>query len=390
MIQAGTGYSNNINPADAGAEAVKQALAKTNGKADLVIVFSTVDYDQNLILKGAKQEAPGAILAGCSTMRGILGGQGIEKGVISMALLSDEIKFQLSVSQGAKEDPVACGKKLGELINKPDLSALMIFMESVGVNGSAVVRGIQQTTRPNLPIIGGMASDASTFTASYQYAENEALTNSVVGVGMFGSFSMGIGVQHGWESVGLPVKVTKSEGAIIKEIEHKPAIKFFEDYFGPEEAKQLYQPLSKICYVYPLGMSVEKSDELLIRNAFVANENGEIICAGEVPQGSEIRLMLGDAEKAISAAKQAAQKATQQLKDKKPKAVIVFNCAARYMLLGNRVDEEIKAIENFFGKDVPLIGFYTYGEQAPLAGFLGESCRSEFHNETMALMVLGE
>ena len=99
--------------------------------------------------------------------------------------------------------------------------------------------------------------------------------------------------------------------------------------------------------------------------------------------------MLGDYEKAIQAAKEAAENALAQLKGNKPKAIFVFNCVARYKLLGARIGEEIAVIQDVLGKEVPLIGFYTYGEQAPLAGILGPECFSVFHNETMALMVLG-
>jgi hypothetical protein len=63
---------------------------------------------------------------------------------------------------------------------------------------------------------------------------------------------------------------------------------------------------------------------------------------------------------------------------------------ARNKLLGPRTREEISAIQEVLGKDTPLIGFYTYGELAPLGGVLGPNCFSVFHNETMALMVLGE
>jgi hypothetical protein len=44
------------------------------------------------------------------------------------------------------------------------------------------------------------------------------------------------GVNHGWMPVGLPMKITKSEGAILKEVNNRPAIALYEDYFGPEEA----------------------------------------------------------------------------------------------------------------------------------------------------------
>ena len=63
---------------------------------------------------------------------------------------------------------------------------------------------------------------------------------------------------------------------------------------------------------------------------------------------------------------------------------------ARCKLLGREGGKEIKAVQNILGKDVPLIGLYTYGEMAPLGGKIGSKCFSVFHNETMALLVLSD
>ncbi|OIO50349.1 hypothetical protein COX74_02945 [bacterium (Candidatus Gribaldobacteria) CG_4_10_14_0_2_um_filter_41_16] len=390
MLKAWSGESIKDDSFSAGQEACSNALSQVNGAANLLVVFATVNYSQEEVLKGVKLLAKDALVVGCSGLRCISNNHGFDKGVAVMAISSDDIILKSAVGVNAQKDSYAAGHSLAKNLVDQATAVLMIFMDAVGVNGSAVVRGILDGSRKNLPIIGGMASDASTFTKTYEYHQGEALSDAVVGVAMSGKISFGIGVQHGWQSIGLPVTVTKSEGATIKEINGKPAIKFFEEYFGAEEAKQLYKPLSRICYVYPLGMSVEGSDELLIRIAFVANEKGELVCAGEIPQGSQIRLMLGDYEKAIEAAQEAAKKAKQQLKGATPKAALVFNCAARYMLLGKRADEEIQAIQSVLGGNIPLIGFYTYGEQAPLRGDVGPTCSSLFHNETMTMILLGE
>jgi len=199
-----------------------------------------------------------------------------------------------------------------------------------------------------------------------------------------------VGVRHGWEPIGLPMKVTKAKGGKLIEINNRPALSIYEDYFGKKVEELIKEPVARMAYTYPLGMSVEGSPELLIRDVVIADEKGVITCAAEIPEGSEIRLMLGDSEKAIQAAKEAAENALVQLKGAKPKAIFVFDCVARHKLLGARIGEEIAAIQNVLGKEVPLVGFYTYGEQAPLGGVLGPECFSVFHNETMALMVLGE
>jgi hypothetical protein len=266
----------------------------------------------------------------------------------------------------------------------------MMFLDGLAENGAAAVRGAQSVLGKNFPIVGGSAGDDFLFSKTYQYCNDQVLTNSIVGVGFSGAFSFGVGVRHGWEPIGLPMKVTKAQGAKLIEVDNRPALSIYEDYFGKKAEELIKEPIAKLAYTYPLGMSVKGSSEFLIRDAVIANKKGEITCAAEIPQGSEIRLMLGDRERAIKAAKEAAVGALNQLKKTKPRVIFVFNCIARYKLLGSEIGEEINAVQKILGKEVPLIGFYTYGELAPLEGKLGLECFSVFHNETMALVVLGD
>ena len=53
----------------------------------------------------------------------------------------------------------------------------------------------------------------------------------------------------------------------------------------------------------------------------------------------------------------------------------------------NKKQEEIDRIMRIIGKNVPLAGFYTYGEQAPLGG---EITTCSFHNETDVIVSLSE
>ena len=218
-------------------------------------------------------------------------------------------------------------------------------------------------------------------------------TGAVVGLGISGDFKIGIGVKHGWIPVGAPKKVTKSAGSVLYELDGQPAIKIYEDYFGEEEAKQLRtETLAKLAITYPLGMRFEGSDEMLIRDPITVDEHGSITCAAEIPEGSEIQLMVGSREEAVRVAELAAQNALEQLDGSAPKGIVIFNCIARNKLFGDKSGDEIDAIREAIGKQVPLIGFYTYGEQAPLGGEVRniEQCNSAFHNETVVICILAD
>jgi len=394
MIKAGIGRSNNPNALEAGKEACEQAILKAGGRADLILVFSTVAYEQNKMLEGVRFISKEIPLVGCSDSGEITTQGPSSKQVAVMAINTDQIKFSIGIGEGATENSFEAGEKVTKEIKnkaKEPLSLFLMFPDGLAENGAAAVRGVQKILGKNFPIMGGSAGDDFKFEKTYEYFNDKVLSGTIVGVGLSGDFSFGIGVKHGWEPIGLPMKVTKAQGAKLIEVNEKPALTIYEDYFGKKAEGLIKEPIARMAYTYPLGMSVEGSDELLIRDVVIANKKGEINCAAEIPQGSEIRLMLGDSDKAIQAAKEAADNARTQLKGLEPKMILVFDCMARNKLLGPRIAEEISAISNVLGKDVPLFGFYTYGEQAPLGGEIESSkCKSVFHNETMTLVALGE
>ena len=393
-IKAGVGRSNNPNPLKAGQEACQKAIDEMGGKPDLIIVFASVALDQEKMLQGVNSVSEDAVVVGCSDS-GEITTEGPVKGYVAvMAMNSDQIEFTAGIGRGVAADSHKAGKQAAEETAKKakeKMSMFVMFPDGTTGNGAAIVRGAQEALGEHFPIMGGSAGDDFKFEKTYQYFQNEVLHDVVVGLGFSGKFSWGVGVRHGWEPIGLPMKVTKSEGTVIKELDGKPALKIYEDYFGRKAEELIEKPIARMAYTYPLGMSVEGSPELLIRDVVIANTKGEITCAAEIPQESEIRLMLGDPEKAMQSAKEAAQEALSQLKGSSPKLILVFNCMARSKLLGRRAPEEIAAVQEILGKEVPLLGFYTYGEQAPLGGNIDpDVCRSVFHNQTIVLLVLGE
>jgi hypothetical protein len=70
----------------------------------------------------------------------------------------------------------------------------------------------------------------------------------------------------------------------------------------------------------------------------------------------------------------------------------MFNCIAREKLFSQKAKDEIAAVMEIIGRDVPLLGFYTYGEIVPIAGESRDSAKisTRFYNETIVLCAIGE
>lgn len=380
----------------AGANAAQEAITKLNGKANLCLVFSSVKYDQEKMLAGVRSVAKDSLVVGCSTAGEITTDGPVKKNSVSiMAISSDDTTFFAGIGENIAKNPKEAGKIAADAVKNAaggKLDAFMMLPDVLVGNGADIVRGVLESLGEHFPVVGGAAGDDFQFKKTYQYINDKVYSGSVIGLGLVGKFKMGIGVKHGWIPIGIPKKVTKSEGSVLHELDGKPAIAIYDDYFGSAAKELRTEALARLAITYPLGMKTDGSDEMLIRDPITVDEKGSITCAAEIPQGSEIQLMIGSREEAVKVAKEAAEKAMEQLEGATPKAVIIFNCIARNKLFGERSGEEITAIQEAVGANTPLIGFYTYGEQAPLGGEVRNinKCNPAFHNETVVICVLGE
>ncbi len=371
----------------------REALNKLAGlEPEIVFAFASIKYNQEEVLAGLSSVFPDTIIVGGSAAGEITSWTTAFDAVNVMAIASDQIRFAVGLGTGVASDSFKAGVMAAQDViknnggSKPDL--FIMLPDGMTGNGADIVEGAKSVLGGNFPIIGGSLGDDYLFKKTYEYYNGQILSDSLVGVGVSGNFAYGFGIRHGWDPVGLSLKVTKAEGVWLKEIDNKPALKVYEDYFGKDSAELVKEPLARMAYTYPLGMAVEGSDEMLIRDPVVANEKGEISMAAIIPEGATIRLMIGDRDKAVKAAQTAAEIALSQLEGRPPRFILMFNCMARNKLLGVRCNEENQTVQNAIGQDVPMMGFYTYGEQGPLLGKKGTP--AYFHNETMTLLVVGE
>jgi hypothetical protein len=376
-------------------EAYTKASADLQGQQPtfMMLFASPTAYNQQELLKALHAKCPNAPLIGCSTSGEITSLAGsIDQSISLLLIYSDQMRFVPGIGNDIKTDPRQAGKALAQNIqangNGEMPRASIILPDGLAGNGADVVRGILDIFGQEFMVVGGSAGDDYQFKQTYEYYGEQVLSGSVVGVGLYGNFSFGIGVRHGWIPIGSSKIATKSEGNILYELDGKPAISIYEEYFGKDQPLiDKKEPFAKLAVTYPLGIPTPNKDGYLVRDPITVDDNGAINCAAEIPQGSEVFIMIGSRDEAIDAAADAAKRAVAMMNGKTVKVAIIFNCIARKKLFMMKKQEEIDTIQSVLGKEVPLIGFYTYGEQAPLGG---EVITCSFHNETDVIFLLGE
>ncbi len=394
-IQSGVGSSKKSNDAfEAGMNAARMALERMGAaNPDLTVVFSSVIFDQPGLLQGIQTVVGKCPLIGCSTA-GEITSEGFDRrSIVVMTLKSKELQCGVGLGEGITKDALQVGRDVAKDAvrrNPANRFAFMMIPDGLKGNGANVIKGIQEILGNSFPIIGGSAGDDFLFENTYQYYNGRVFDDAVVGTLFGGDVAIGIGARHGWQPLGKLRKITKARENIIEEIDGVKAVEIYTEYFG-KKIEELSEegPLARITIMYPLGMTVVGEEEYLLRNILRVTSDGALVCAGEIPQGAEARLMMASDSLAIAAARNAAERALDNMGDVEVNVAFVFNSASRARLLGRRGKQEIEAIKQVFGKDVSIIGFCTYGEQAPLRAEMNVG-RSYFHNETIAILAIGE
>ena len=394
-LLVGVGISEKKDSFLAASEAAKIALHQIGHtkKIDLGILFSTIHFANQRLLEGINYTLGPIKILGCSGAS-LLTSQHILKYGVGIMLLSyaDKVNFGC----GAVRDIAVKGNRVAgeefarqalKNLGSPQRDLALIFSDGLVENSSDLLRGIKDVVGLSFPIFGGSSADNLTFSKTFQYFNDELLTNGLIGAIFSGENFFGLGLRHGWKPLGRPHVITEVKGNIIKKIEGKPAVAIYENYFG-KTRQEIQQNLIRMSIYYPLGLYVPGETEYLLRNALRIDEEGGLVCQGDASEGNEVRLMMGTKEWALEAASQAAQEAKDALLDRAVKGAIVFQSISRNKLLGRLTEQELSRIKEVLG-DVPLLGICTYGEQAPLKS-LEHYGETYFHNETIAVLAIGE
>jgi hypothetical protein len=324
-------------------------------------------------------------IVGC-TSDGEISSDGLSLGsVVLGGIVSDRIEFTTAVTRGVGRRNEAAGAELAAQL-APGTRYVQLFSDGLTGNGCALLSGMASVLGDRLPIAGGTAGDAGRFEQTWQFAGNQVLTDAAVAIGFSGDFHLGTGIRSGWTPIGLPKKITRASGNTLYELNGEPALKVFERFLGRHAEK-----LPAIGVEYPLGLlgkwgDVGEQDYFLLRATMsVDRKEGSITFAGEVPEGAMVSLTCADTASILEASDNAAQLALADLGDHVPAVIFCYSCMARKIVLGRRTHEEIDRIRAAIGPEVPILGYYTYGEYCRIRC----DSPSYLHNETVTVTVIG-
>jgi hypothetical protein len=395
-MNIGVGLSLEKNSRLAAQEAVRLARLPLQKKADLAILFSSTEFASVTLLSAVCDSLAEVPLVGLASA-GIFSALGIFPHGLALLLveLDEGIHFKTGCAEEAKARGRLAGEETGEklLSGAKGLSRAfcLSFSDSFAEN-PGLIEGLKDTLGKSFPIIGISAADGPSLKSKI-YHHAEVLSDCCSGILWGGKLAFGLGVKHGFRPLGKPRLVTRSEGNIIKTIDHEPAALPYQDYLG-WDLLRLQTEVTHISTLYPLGIQTTE-DEYLLRNILSVNEEGHLVCQTDVPQGSTIRLMIGTKETCLAAAQEAAYEAKKTLEANpitkiKPgkNFALVFSSISRQRLLKREANKELGMLQDTLGKETPLIGIYTQTELVP-SRLASEHGKVSCHNQSIVVLLVG-
>ncbi|MFA6197443.1 MAG: FIST N-terminal domain-containing protein [Sulfurimonas sp.] len=363
-------------------ECISRGLNEGEG-ADIVFVFGDTDsIKDKIVFQKIKEKFPQSHIVGSSSSGNILG-----KGISKNSLVATAVKFESSRVEVESADYVE-GANLEELssqlvnkLTREGLKHVFVLSDGLKINGSELVKGINHSLE-GIEVTGGLAGDGARFQETFVLCDDEAKESRIAVVGFYGeNLVISSGCFGGWSEFGTHRTITKSEGNVLYEIDNEPALDLYKRYLGDYAADLPSSGLR-----FPLSIKKNEGDPEVIRTLLAINEEAKTITfAGDVPEGYSARLMKPDTDRLIDGAGHAANEIT--IANDKPALGLVVSCVGRKIVLGQLVDEELQEIGDVLGKNINLIGFYSYGEIAP---FEVNKLQCELHNQTMTLTAIYE
>ena len=351
---------------------------------DLHIVFTDILYPSEPVISDLfTRTFENALVIGCTTAGEIINKHAEDKSfsITSVKFESSKVKKFTYTLQNTS-DSFNAGKLLAKLLLADDLKHVFIVSEGLHVNGTRLTEGFNSVLPADVNVSGGLAGDNGKFEKTLVIDQNNQFSPHCISViGFYGNeISSRTGSYGGWDSFGIDRIVTRSHENIVYEIDNQPALDLYKSYLGDMSAQ-----LPGSALFFPLEMRIDEKSDVLVRTILGVNEvDKSMTFAGNIPEGSSVKLMKTNVDRVIDGAEKAAVIANKETTSSE--LVLMVSCVGRKLVLKQLVQDEIEAVVNQFSEGTQFCGFYSYGEL--LKSSFSDNC--ELHNQTMTVTVISE
>ncbi|MDR3139759.1 MAG: FIST C-terminal domain-containing protein [Treponema sp.] len=385
MIHSFTVFTENIDDPQGAAAEIKAQLEKSPGlRANTVgIIACHYEFVLSGTTKAVCEALPFTVLGTISSAQAV----NENRGTLFLALLvltSDELRFKTGLTPSLKNEP---GKQIAAAYEalaedkKPSLIfAYAPFMPEN--SGDEYIRIISEISG-GVPSFGTLAvDDTADFRECYVLYEGAHYRDRMAFILCYGDINPRFYLATISENKisDRAALITSSEGHILKEVNGRPVVEFFED-LGLTKASETSYAMSSLPFMLDYGDGTP-----MVSKVFISlNEQKHAICAGEMPQGSTLYIGVFDKNDVLLTSKKLIKKALEETPH--PSVLIGYSCISRSMTLGSDLYGELDLIRKEIAGKAPFLIAYSGGEICPTQ--INEAAAiNRFHNNTFILCVL--
>ncbi len=384
----GIGVSHQTTSHAAGEEAAfkARALLTAGTPPAWALAFCGGQHDPDAFLAGVRSIAGTIPVVGGAAVgsitRELIGVTGYE---CAVALFGDafgmpEILRVPLVPHGESE----AGRTLGTALREvPEGVAVILFYDSVQAPPDPVPRLHVASTlldglyeglgERQIPIVGAGTLRFFTLTESYVFNGEGHARHEAVAVVMPPQIEAFHTIMHGCTPASAFMEITRIEGATVYELDGRPAASVLAERLGRPPEALLGRELSMLITLGEKhGDPFAPFDETRYVNRLViasdADTGAVTLFESDFRPGSRVQVMVTDAEQMFASARERGRDLFETLRGRHLLFGLYFDCAARASAFSGTEEEEAELMLRSLGDTLPLLGFYSGVEIAPLLG----------------------
>ncbi len=287
---------------------------------------------------------------GCSATGSIIDSDLTGNKIVVSALISEYADTKIEViPYYSKQGSLEAQKLIDYLQSIEDLRGIEIIT-SADYQHMEEMGKLIDILPEDIEIFGGVAVGDDKYPA-YVFGDDSYSTNSSVFVAYSGKdLHLSATRIFGWNAIGYPLKVTRSEGPVLYEIDGKPAYDVYKHYLQIDKNNNFFYNALE----FPLEVEMDEDMDGYIRHAKAVNDDGSILMSSIIPEGSNVRFTYGDPRRML----EHTGRAGKSISEFGPDVLLLFNCFGRMLFWSENANEEIKEMAQY----APTTGFSALGE----------------------------
>ena len=379
-MQAAVAFSNEPDSFTAAAHAAREALADLGGVTpELALIFHTAEHDAEQVRAGTRHMlgdetrlAGGHAVGTITSDRFGYGGHELALGLFAGVDPAIHVRAPLA------GDEEAIGRALGADLQAAGLSRTPLLLLYDAINRTAsgmqlnmatpLLRGLEASAGPLGPVVGAGLTGDMRGSATWQIIDDDVAQQNAIALSFGRDLQLHEVILHGCEPASDYKTVTRADGPVILELDHRPAVDVISELVGhavPPTAFGFFvtlgvnlgdrwAPYDSGVYLNRLCLKVDR------------RRGGIILFESDIVEGTRVQLMhrrvdFEDIQPRID-------RVFTALEGRRPVFALYIDCAGRAAGYAGVDREDALLVQQAVAGRVPLLGWYSGVEIASVLG----------------------